>query len=194
MALSYRGFWSSTGRPSQKGIERDAAAVLDWVSDEFAAGQGDVKLVLWGQSIGAGVAAIAAAHYQRQPSRILEVDGLLLETPFLNVRSMLVSLYPQRFLPYRYLWPFLRSHWNTEEALYDIASSEGPTKPKILVLQAGRDELVPSEHGLELEAVARTYGLDVRRVEVSGALHTEIIAKASGRRSVVTFLEGIGGR
>ena len=45
VALSYRGFQTSRGRPSGRGIARDAAAALDWVSQRFPQ---DLNLVLWG--------------------------------------------------------------------------------------------------------------------------------------------------
>lgn len=122
VALSYRGFWTSRGRPSERGIALDAIAALDWVSQCIPQ---DSKLVLWGQSLGAGVAANAvAAQIQIRPSRKSEsvvtsreenkgvkVNGLMLETPFTSISAMLIAIYPQKWLPYRYLYPFLWDHW-----------------------------------------------------------------------------------
>lgn len=34
---------------------------------------------------------------------------------------------------------------------------------------------------------------EVRRIEIGGAFHTDILSKASGRRAVVEFLRGDGG-
>lgn len=194
LAVSYRGFWTSKGRPSQKGIELDIAATLDWVSRTYVASQEQLHLVLWGQSIGAGIATVATAQYTKReashlPSRRqLNIDALLLETPFVSVRHMLATLYPQRWLPYRYLYPFLRNHWDSREALQQISSSEVKWRPKILILQAGEDELVPQEHGIELEALCMKLDIDVQRKEISGAFHTEVIAKGSGRQAIADFL------
>lgn len=123
----------------------------------------------------------------------LQISGLILETPFVSVAAMLPALYPEKWLPYRYLTPFLTNHWDGEEALRKIgaAASSGTGKgmgPKILILQAGRDEVVPKEHAVKSEKVGREVGLEVRRVEVGGALHTEAIIKAGGKRAVVEFL------
>ena len=104
---------------------------------------------------------------------------------------MLASLYPQNWLPYRYLHPFLRNRWDNTEALQQIASSEAKRRPNILILQAGKDELVPQEHGIELEALCMKLGLDVQRKEIAGALHTEVIAKGAGRHAVAEFLTKI---
>lgn len=194
IAVSYRGFWTSKGRPSQKGIELDIAAALDWVSRTYGASQDQLHLILWGQSIGAGIATVAAAQYMKReashlPSRRqLSIDAILLETPFVSVRHMLATLYPQKWLPYRYLYPFLRNHWDSREALQGISSSEVKWRPKILILQAGEDELVPREHGTELEALCTKLDIDVQRKEISGAFHTEVIAKGSGRQAIANFL------
>ena len=211
LAISYRGFWTSSGRASEVGIKLDAAAALSWAMETFHAkmvgSEEDVRFVLWGQSLGAGVAVDAAATFANRldsskGSKGMEVNGLLLETPFVSVKAMLLVLYPQKWLPYRYLGPFLRNHWDSREALQRLAGtqredtkltgSENQQSAKILILQAGKDELVPASQGLELEACARALKLDVQRIEVKGALHNEVSMKASGRAAIVQFLRDIG--
>ena len=197
VALSYRGYWTSAGRPSQKGIELDADAALDWIYREFQDGDCCPKIILWGQSIGAGCAAVLAARCKQKTSsnpyhKALKVNGLLLETPFLNLRRLLESIYPQKWLPYRYLWPFLRNNWDSKEALRAIASSKDSDKPKVLILQAGKDELVPSEHGLDLENVCHYHGFRVSRKEIPDAFHANIMTKQSGRRIIASFIRDTG--
>ena len=212
VALSYRGFWASSGRPSEAGIKLDASAAVTWVAENFSSnmngGDGDVSLVLWGQSLGAGVAVEAAAANaitkldSNNSKEGTEIEGLLLETPFVSVEAMLLELYPQKWLPYRYLSPFLRNHWDSKEALGRLAGScesrqklvgaYGSRPLKLLILQAGKDEIVPPTQGLELEACARDMGFDARRIEVKAALHNEVSMKASGRAAIVGFLKEIG--
>ena len=225
-ALSYRGFWTSRGRATQPGIELDAQAALQWLSDNAFQHEQDteVKTIIWGQSIGAGVATTALAtlltqqalnagaaassqpHPQTSP---LTIHTLILETPFLSIRSMLVALYPQKFLPYRHLWPFLRSTWDSEAAIKRItlattaaapAASATPspyTSPKkILILQAGQDEIVPAAESEALERVCRENlaAVAVERVVIPGALHTDIMAKTQGRRVIVQHIrDAVGG-
>ncbi|KAJ9657746.1 hypothetical protein H2201_008059 [Coniosporium apollinis] len=195
VALSYRGFWTSRGRASQKGIEQDATAALAWVQETYGDQSHDVRLILWGQSIGAGVATDAAARYLQQPpssARHLEVRGLILETPFVSVRNMLVALYPQKWLPYRYLWPFLRNWWDSEAALRSIAEKKQPGDMPILLVAASRDEVVPPDQADQLERLCRELGLQVRRKDVPGALHTEAMAKREGQVAVVELLKNVG--
>lgn len=161
-----------------------------------------IKLVLWGQSIGAGVATSAAAALSsvtrkeeggrdRDSTLASPISGLLLETPFVSVRAMLTAIYPQKWLPYRYLGPFLRNHWDSHAALRKIANPVA-SSPRILILQAGQDELVPGGQGVQLEDLCRDLGLDVQRIVVSSALHNEVAAKGQGRRQIVDFLHGFG--
>ena len=113
-----------------------------------------------------------------------------METPFVSISSMLVALYPQRWLPYRYLSPFLRNHWDVREAVKEIA--EKNVGVDIVVLRAGRDELVTEEETVKVEGILEQISRrdrHIRRVVVTGALHTECIAKAQGRSEVVSFLK-----
>ena len=201
IGVSYRGFWTSRGRPSEHGIGLDAAAAIDFVSRELPQStHTPIDIVLWGQSIGAGVATSAAAKLalsQRNHSLATphttrtQVSGLLLETPFVSVRAMLTTIYPQKWLPYRYLGPFLRNHWDSRVALQTIGdSSISPSQ--ILILQAANDELVPSGQGLELEEICKSLNINVERKVVSNTLHTEVAAKPQGRQEIVGFLESFG--
>lgn len=178
IALSYRGYWTSRGRPSEQGINIDAQAAIHYAMTHHSPDH----LVLWGQSLGAGVACSAAASTPKSP----RISGLLLETPFVSVHAMLLVLYPQKWLPYRYLGPFLRNHWDSRVALRKMAE----TKMPVLILQAGKDELVPAQQGEDLEKTCHELEIKVERKIISGALHNEVVARAAGRRGIVDFIKG----
>jgi pimeloyl-ACP methyl ester carboxylesterase len=185
IALSYRGYWTSSGRASQKGIEKDAAALLNHVASTYSSPDVDLEVVLWGQSIGAGVAATAAANYL-QTRHSLQITGLILETPFTSVKSMLLALYPQRWLPYKYLHPFLLSHWDSGIALTRVA--ESGVRPMVLIMPATRDEVVPPVEADKLEAISRKVGLPTVRRDIIGALHTEATSRKDGQKAIADFV------
>ncbi|EFR03526.1 hypothetical protein MGYG_06523 [Nannizzia gypsea CBS 118893] len=191
IAVSYRGFWTSRGRASQRGIERDAIAALKWARKTYP--DLNTQLVFWGQSIGAGVATFLAAsdHRQHDCARRSEPPALILETPFVSVQSMLLALYPQRWLPYRYLGPFLRNWWDSEEALRAMSNTgaKQTVRRRVLVISAENDELVPPEQGDFIEDLCIEQGMDVSRTRVRGALHTEATFRGGGRNAVVSFLK-----
>ncbi|KAK5111602.1 hypothetical protein LTR85_011831 [Meristemomyces frigidus] len=185
VALAYRGYWTSSGRASQSGIELDAQAMLKWVAETYISPDTDIRLVLWGQSIGAGVASTAAATFI-SGQQDLPLAGLVMETPFTSVKSMLLALYPQRWLPYQYLHPFLWNHWDSGAALRTIA--EAGTRPKLLLMPATRDEVVPPIEIQKLESICRELKLDYERKNVIGALHTEATTRREGQDAVANFI------
>jgi len=80
LAVDYRGYGLSTGRPSERGLYRDVDAVLDhvWRDRDRRA-----PIVYWGRSLGAAMAAYAASV--RPPDRVI------LESSFPDVRTVVRS-------------------------------------------------------------------------------------------------------
>jgi fermentation-respiration switch protein FrsA (DUF1100 family) len=188
VALSYRGYWTSSGRATESGIKLDAQATLQWVKQTHP----QASIVLWGQSLGAGVACAAAEqHLAKDDSQPLQ--GLILETPFTSVSSMLIALYPEKWLPYRYLSGFLRSHWDSRIALKRISMTEGCRQPQILLIVATRDEVVPPEEAKKLQDVCEEVSLGFRRVNVIGALHNEATTRREGQEAIAKFVVDVCG-
>jgi alpha-beta hydrolase superfamily lysophospholipase len=196
VCLSYRGYWTSQGRPSKIGIAKDAAAALSWIkTDHYSkANQNShgtknqlIPVILWGQSIGAGVATNLAAQHELF-TESLDLKALILETPFISIRAMLETIYPQKWLPYRHLWPFLWNHLdslNTLGLLAKRTAKSGLKLPDILILEAEKDELVPNSHGDSLEKRCLDLGLNIRKKIIHGALHTGVMDRSEGRTAVV---------
>jgi fermentation-respiration switch protein FrsA (DUF1100 family) len=146
------------------------------------------ELILWGQSIGSGVATNLAAEMSMPEN--LRLNSLILETPFTSIRAMLEVLYPQKWLPYKYLWPFLRNHLDSTKNLGLIADRyrAKTSVPEILIVQAAKDELVPGELSQELYDRCVDLQLPVRRLSVNGAFHNDVMFRAEGRKAVSQFL------
>ncbi|KAL2184525.1 hypothetical protein L209DRAFT_758046 [Thermothelomyces heterothallicus CBS 203.75] len=190
VCLSYRGYWTSRGRPSERGLRLDAEAGVRWIAErhervfgKVGIGAAEPILLVWGQSIGSGVATNLAAT-GRVPAG-MPIRGLLLETPFVSIRAMLATLYPQKWLPYRYLWPFLRNHLDSWENLGLIAQAseeKGVPGPMVYILEAERDELVPKEQSERLYRRCVDLGLTVEKRTVPVAFHQQAIARGDGKR------------
>lgn len=196
VCLSYRGYWTSRGRPTENGLRLDSSAAIGWISRVHQeqsrkrpqGPQNPAEVVLWGQSIGSGVATNLAAE-KAMPEN-LRLNSLILETPFTSIRAMLEVLYPQKWLPYKYLWPFLRNHLDSWKNLKLIAElyRAGGSIPHILIVQAAKDELVPAELSQKLYDRCIELQIPVRRTLVSGAFHNDAIFRTEGRRAVSQFL------
>jgi pimeloyl-ACP methyl ester carboxylesterase len=180
LALSYRGYWTSSGRAHQRGIEKDAQAFVHWAVQTHGQDAEKTELILWGQSIGSGVAAYAASKYlESNNTGVTQISRLILETPFVSIKSMLAAIYPDWWVPYKHLWPFLRSWWDSEDALRKIAASSHP--PKVLMVVASGDEIVPRIQADQLETLCKGLRLDVTRKDVLGALHTQASTLEHGK-------------
>ncbi len=123
VALSYRGYGGSTGRPSESGLMHDAAATYDFATARHAS----APLFLWGESLGSGVAVPLAATRA--------VGGLILESPFTSAAAVAAAVYP--FVPVRWLmWDQFRSD-----------EQVGAVGAPVLVLHGARDRVVPIAFG-----------------------------------------------
>jgi pimeloyl-ACP methyl ester carboxylesterase len=188
LALSYRGYWTSSGRAHQRGIEKDAQAFVNWAVQTYGQDAENAELILWGQSIGSGVAAYTASKHLEtmNTTGVARISRLVLETPFVSIKSMLAAIYPDWWVPYKHLWPFLRSWWDSEDALRKIA--ESPHPPKVLMLVASGDEIVPRVQADQLEKLCEDLQLDVTRKDVLGALHTQASTLEQGKRVISDWM------
>jgi uncharacterized protein len=115
VALSYRGYAGSSGQPSERGLLLDAAAAYDFTTARYAAG----KIVVWGFSLGSGVAVALAAE---RP-----IGRMILESSFTSIVDVAASVF--WFAPVRLL---MRDQFRSDER---IARIEAP----LLVMHGGRD-------------------------------------------------------
>lgn len=218
VALSYRGYWTSSGRATQSGIQLDGQAFLNWVSDTYSTPDHELQMVLWGHSLGSAIATSVLTPYLSHQeaesaatgSRRAPISGLVMEAPTSNIKDMLISLYPQRWLPYRYLWPFSWNTWCNFTALSQLAAwrdqdpspslspsgkdttasapCKEPEVPPILILSPEHDEVIPPYVADQLEQRGLQLGLSITRKDVRGAMHVEAPLKADGREALVRFL------
>jgi uncharacterized protein len=85
VALSYRGYAGSTGQPSEPGLLQDAAAAYAFTTARY----GVERIVVWGFSLGSGVAVALAAEHP--------VARLILEAPYtstVDLAGLLLRVVP----------------------------------------------------------------------------------------------------
>jgi hypothetical protein len=149
LLMNYRGFGKSTGKPSQAGVFADALAVYDHLIKNT--GISPEKIFLMGRSIGSSVAAYVAS--QRK------VGGLILVTPF----DSIVNFAPKFFKIFP-IKRYLEKYFNTQKYLEGVQG-------KILVIAAGRDEVVPK---INLENLINQFKDQLEVVEIKKANHQNI--------------------
>jgi fermentation-respiration switch protein FrsA (DUF1100 family) len=130
VALSYRGYGGSTGSPSEAGLIADAEAAYAFA----AARMPPQRIVVFGESLGSGVAVALAATYR--------IGGLVLEAPFTSAADIGAAAY--WFLPVRLL---MKDPFHSDERI-------GKVTTPLLVLHGVRDGVVPIAQGERLFSLA----------------------------------------
>jgi fermentation-respiration switch protein FrsA (DUF1100 family) len=131
VAVDYRGFGGSSGRPTEAGLVIDAEAAFAFAAARYAA----ARITVWGESLGTGVAVALAA--ERPISR------LVLEAPFTSTVDLAARQYP--FVPVRWL---MKDQFRSDLRIAAVTA-------RLLVLHGARDRIVPIEYGERLFGLAR---------------------------------------
>jgi hypothetical protein len=127
LMVEYRGYGGNPGTPSESGLVTDGVAALDFLGGEGIAPN---RLVIYGESLGSGVAVLLVARRQ--------VASLILEAPFTSVAE--VAQYHYLFMPASAL---VRDR-------FDSLAMIGEVKAPILVLHGEQDRVVPLRFGRAL--------------------------------------------
>jgi uncharacterized protein len=131
VALSYRGYAGSTGKPSEPGLLNDAAAAYAFAAARYKPAQ----IVVWGFSLGTGVAVAVAADHP--------VGKLILEAPYTSIVDVAASMF--RIVPVSWL---LRDQFHSDERIARV------TAP-LLIMHGEKDRAISIRFDERLFALAR---------------------------------------
>lgn len=132
--FDYRGYGKSRGRPSEMGTYLDAEGAWHYLVDEMKVKQENI--IIFGRSLGGGVASYLAAKYQPL--------ALIIESSFTSAPDMAAVLHP--WLPVKWL---TRYQYNTYQRLKTIQCP-------LLVIHSPEDEVIPYDHALKIYQKANT--------------------------------------
>lgn len=130
VALSFRGYAGSSGKPSEQGLLQDAAAAYAFTSARYGA----ERIVVWGFSLGTGAAVAVAAE---QP-----VGKLILEAPYTSIADVAAAAFP--IFPVRL---FIRDPLHSDARIARV-------KAPLLIMHGTDDATVPIRFGERLFALA----------------------------------------
>ena len=126
--LAYRGYSGNKGKPSEKNIYIDAECSLRWIEENTATKKNNI--ILYGESLGAGVAVEMATRYS--------FKSVVLEAPFTSISDMAqkrYKIYPTKFLVLD---------------KFDNLSKINKISSPLLIISGKKDEVVPHSHSLQL--------------------------------------------
>jgi fermentation-respiration switch protein FrsA (DUF1100 family) len=150
LAVDYRGYGKSEGRPDEAGVYRDADAAYDYLVKQRQIPAEDI--FIYGNSLGGAVAIDLAA---RRPC-----GGVIVQSSFTNAREMARRMFRIPLLEY-----VPKSRF---DSLQKIRSLHAP----ILIVHGTRDEVVPFEMSHRLFAAASE---PKRFCPIEGAGHNDLI-------------------
>jgi fermentation-respiration switch protein FrsA (DUF1100 family) len=153
--VDYRGYGRSEGRPSEKGLYRDADAAWGYLTAERRVSP--QRIVLFGDSLGAAVAIDLAAR--------VGAAGLIVQSGFTSMPDMAARHFP--LVPRR----LIRTRMDS------LAKVEQAGAPKLFI-HSPQDEVVPFELGRRLfEAAPGPKSF----LEIDGASHNDTAAVGGHR-------------
>ena len=131
LLLSYRGFGSNPGKPTEQNLYLDAKAALGYLQRQNVTVE---NIVLYGESLGTGVAVEIAQNRK--------FAGMILEAPYTSMTDTAARHYP--FMPVRKL---LKDR-------YESASKITNFTAPLLIIHGEKDTIVPFELGRRLYETA----------------------------------------
>lgn len=161
----YRGYGKSSGKLSEAALHADALAWYDLLAGMY--GEGNV--VVYGRSLGTGMAVPVAA--KRRPR------ALVLESPFANFTD--VARHYLAILPYRWL---LRYFFRSDVAIKGV-------KCPVCIFHGKRDPLVPYNSALRLYAAIPS-GVARELVTFPRGYHSDLAGFPRFRRKLRAILAG----
>ena len=129
--IAWRGFSGNNGKPSEQGLYIDGKSAIEWLIKK---GVDEKNLVLYGESLGTGVATHLAQNKN--------YAGIILETPFTSMIDAAKTFYP--YIPVNLL---LKDKFENDKKIRNINSP-------ILVMHGEVDQIVPFSMGKKIYEIA----------------------------------------
>lgn len=135
LLAEYRGYAANPGKPTEQGLYDDARAYMKFLTVDQKISQN--RIVLYGKSLGTGIATQMALEYA-------DVRALVLEAPYTTMQAV-----AQRQM----FW--LPAYWLVQDRYNNIDKVQNLKMP-LLVLHGEKDNIVPFSQGVKVFQNAQT--------------------------------------
>lgn len=177
LAVDYRGYGLSTGKPSEKGLNNDADAVLDYVRERKDINKD--KIIVFGRSLG-GAVAVSLCSRRRD-----EVCGLIIENTYISMEQLAKDLFKVLKLVGPLLPLLLKNKWDSQEKIKSV-------KCPILFISGLQDRVIPSRHMKTLYDSAPSNPLNVYQPMLGGHNDTPIKNPIQYYETFGAFISNLG--
>lgn len=132
LLASYRGYGGNVGKPTEQGLYDDARA---WINKLQELGIPQNKIIIYGESVGTGVAVQMATEYP-------DIKALVLESPYTSLPDVAAKTYF-----------FVPVHLLMKDKFNSLSKIKNVTAP-LLIMQGLKDKIVPAVLGQKLFSAA----------------------------------------
>lgn len=166
LAVEYRGYGKSEGKPSEKDFYRDARSAYQFLVEKQ--GVAPETIISFGQSLGTATATNLASE--------VKIGGLVLEAPFPSIAAMA-----------RRQFPYLPGVGLLVYGQMDTANKIRKAKAPVMVVQCTSDPVIPPELGREVYAAA-TSSKTLLQFEMSCHEESSLLAPKKYNAALHQFL------
>jgi fermentation-respiration switch protein FrsA (DUF1100 family) len=162
--------------------------------------KGETKVIWYGHSLGASIATCLLSSLSRHrqadtedinSERTIRCDALIFENGFSSIKDMVRTLYPQRFLPYYHLTPFVLDNWDVLGSLDKSTGGTALARVPKLFISSERDEMVPCEMVEKVFQRATDLCGPTEWLTIKDSLHDFAYKKDSWNRGITKFVDGL---
>lgn len=162
LAIDWRGYGVSTGRPSEEGLLLDAETAYEWLVQRTDPS----RIVVFAESIGTGIGIKLAAKHK--------VRALVLEAPYFSAVDL-----AERYLPFIPVRALMLDPLRSDLRIRDIHTN-------LLIQHGKQDHLVPFSQGERLYEIAPE---PKRIIAYPGGHHDDLPEKQNSYRDLKKFID-----
>ena len=166
LLVSYRGYGDNPGQPKEQDLISDSALALEWLFKKE--GVSPEQVVLFGESLGSGVAVALAAQYS--------VKGVIFDGAYSSVADVGQSAY--FLIPVRWL---LKDTWDSQSRIQKVRSP-------LFFIHSKKDSVIPFRFAQKLFQAAKgpKKSLWLERSDHNDNLETKPV-----RQSIIDFIQSL---
>lgn len=152
LLAEYRGYGRNDGYPTEAGLYTDARAAIAWLLEKQ--GIDESRIIIYGESIGTGVASQMALEFKGARS-------LILEAPFTRFPALVKDIHP-------WLGPF--AYLTLDQ--YDNLSKAPYFRMPVLIVSGDQDSVIPYRHS---EVLLEEIGASLKKLVIlKGGDHNDL--------------------
>jgi hypothetical protein len=189
--FDYRGYGGSDGDPSQKGLNDDAQAAVEFVAKKVASkgvkSGSEKDLILYGQSLGGAVLMRAYRNIKANEELHQRIRTLVIESSFFSYKSVGRSLLARTWITYLFqplAYVLVSDEFSPEDDIANIS----PTP--LLVIHGDEDTVIPYSFGEKIFDKAKD-PKEFWKVEHGRHIDAMIRHRGVYREKLISYLDSL---